>query len=221
MTGLESLLGQALTLDDEPTLVRAVKAVRRNMERDKGLHQAYVNVALSTIVSLILGISAQFSRFQGGLSGAYITWGIARIASDYTVTTLLTSVSTIVFGVIIGLPVSGLVIPYHPLLLRFYDPRIQGVLQAAGVFLLIGILAHETALLITMKLDRRRKAAEEERKRQEKMKGIFYTNPAKVRDITPAAGKNVSLWDGSGAIRERGNDGGHSKSKSMFSTVRQ
>lgn len=124
MTGLESLLGQALTLDDEPTLVRAVKAVKRNMARDKHLHRAYGQLAISTTATLLLGLAAKFSRFQGGLSVAYIAWGVGRVVLDYRIPTFLTSILAILFGVLIGLPVSGLVIPYHPFLLRIYDPRI-------------------------------------------------------------------------------------------------
>jgi hypothetical protein len=214
MTGLESLLGQALTLDDEPTLVRAVKAVKRNMARDKHLHRAYAHLAISTTATLLLGLSTKFSRFQGGLSAAYIAWGVARVALDYRIPTLLTSILALLFGVIMGLPVSGLVIPYHPILLRLYDPRIQNTLRAAGAILLVGVLARDAAIVVTMKLDRRKVAAEEERKRQERVKGIFYAKPA------PAGGRSVNLWNGGGTVRERGRDGGHSKSKSMFSTMR-
>lgn len=213
MTGLESLLGQALTLDDEPTLVRAVKAVKRNMARDKHLHRAYGQLAISTTATLLFGLSAKFSRFQGGLSAAYIAWAVGRVVLDYRISTFLTSILAILFGLLIGLPVSGLVIPYHPILLRLYDPRIQNTLRVAGAILLVGVLARDSAIVITMKLDRRKMAAEEERKRQERMKGIFYAKPA-------PAGRSVSLWNGGGTVRERGRDGGHSKSKSMFATTR-
>jgi hypothetical protein len=214
MTGLESLLGQALTLDDEPTLVRAVRTVRRNIARDKHIYRAYGYLAVSTITTLLLGLSAKFSRFQGGLSVAYIAWGVGRVVFDYRIPTFLTSILAILFGVLMGLPVSGLVIPYHPILLRLYDPRIQNTLRVAGAILLVGVLARDTAILVTMKLDRRKMAAEEERKRQERKKGTFYAKPA------PTGGRSVNLWNGSETVRERGRDGGHLKSKSMFSTVR-
>ena len=214
MTGLESLLGQALTLDDEPTLVRAVKAVKRNMARDKHLHRAYAQLALSSATTLLLGLSAKLSRFQGGLGTAYIAWAVGRVVLDYRIPTVLTSILSMVFGVVMGLPVSGVVIPYHPVLLRLYDPRIQKALRVAGAILLVGVLARDIAILVTMKLDRRRVAAEEERKREKRMKGIFYAKPA------PTGGRSVSLWNGAGSVRDRGRDGGHSKSKSMFSTAR-
>jgi len=184
-------------------LVRAVKAVKRSMARDKHLHQAYVNTATSALATAVLSLATKFSRFSSGLSGAYVTWGIGRIVSNsHQITAFLTGIPAITFGVIMCLPGSGLVIPYHPLVLRFYDPRIQSVLQIAGVIFLIGILARDIAILVAIKLDRRRKAAEEERKRQEKMKGIFYTEPARTRDVA-ASGRSVNLWNGSGRVRDR------------------
>ena len=220
MTGLESLLGQALTLDDEPTLVRAVKAVKRSMAKDKRLHQAYVNIAISTLATVILAVATKFSRFRNGLSSAYFIWGIGRIVSNYhQVTTFLTGIPAITFGVMMGLPVSGLVIPYHRALLQFYDPRIQTVLQITGVVLLVGILARDIVILFAIRIDRRRKAEEEERKRQEKIKGIFFTKPVGTRDVA-TSGRGASLWNGSGKVTDGRRDGGSSKSKSMFSTVR-
>jgi hypothetical protein len=60
-TGLESLLGQALRLDDEPTLVRAVKSMKRSMERDERVKKIYLSLGMYVVGIIPVGLGFQMA----------------------------------------------------------------------------------------------------------------------------------------------------------------
>ena len=131
-TGLESLLGQALTLDDEPTLVRAVKAVKRTMAQDKHLREAYITAVVSIIPNVLLLALWWLNRSQEGVNFAFIVLGIGRlVTSRWRLSQIFVGITQVVIGGLLGLPISGLLIPYHPILLRLYSPDTQRICSSS------------------------------------------------------------------------------------------
>lgn len=214
---MESLLGQALRLDDEPTLVRAVKAVKRNMERDERVRERVISLAISTFANICMGIGRYTQRTQAGISIGLLLTGIGRLLSSrLRWTIILESMLLSTLGGILVLP--SRVTPYG-----LDSPAITLLLKHVGTASLLVTLTHDIINLITLKLERRTKQKRDEIARQEKMRGIFYT-PAKPKSV---ATRSVSFRGGGGtAIRGIGNSGmgnakgggssGHSKPRSMF-----
>jgi hypothetical protein len=211
-------LGQALRLDDEPTLVRAVKAVKRSMERDERVRERFMSLAISTFANICMGIGRYIQRTRTGLSIGLLATGIGRLLSSrLRWTIILESMVLSTLGGVLVLPSS--VTPY-----ALDSPVITLLLKHVGTASLLVTLTHDITNLITLKLERRAKQKRDEIARQEKMRGIFYT-PVKPKS---AATRSVSFRGGGGAaIRGIGNSGmgngkgelgssGHSKPRSMF-----
>ena len=170
---MESLLGQALRLDDEPTLVRAVKAVKRTVARNRHFQKAYIALVISLIAVIVL---LSFRGSQKGVSLSLIVFGTGRVFfSNWRVIPIFTGLFTIDFGVFLGIPVSGLEIPYHPLLLRIYHPTNQFASCALGLIFLFSVLCRDIFILVTLKLERWKKQNQEKEERERKLRGIFYT----------------------------------------------
>ena len=167
-TGLEALLGQALTLEDEPTIVRAVKSVKRSMERNNQLRKSIIALTISSVAGIVAAVV--------GVPVAYSVWGIARVAiSRGRLSDLSAGMVATLFAMWIGLPYTGIEVPYHRLLLVAYHPSIQLLAHRIGVTILVVILSRDVARVVQIKTEQRRKAKEKEEARQQKMRGIFYT----------------------------------------------
>jgi hypothetical protein len=206
-------LGQALTLEDEPTLVRAVKAVKRAMARDKYIRLAYFNVLTSLFANILVFICWITSQTRMGITFAFLVLGLARIGISRNIGNILTGIHSILFGLFLGLPISSLEIPYHPILLKLYNPAMQSFLQLLGITLLFGILFRDVTIIISLKLEQRRKLKLEEEKRQEKLRGIFYTPVKQKKKVDGKVGeRGLSLWNES-SMDEGGR---HNKSGSKF-----
>ena len=212
-TGLESLLGQALTLEDEPTLVRAVKAVKRTMAQDKYFRDAYINSIVSFLANIVLFASWGMNRTRRGISFSFIVLGIGRIITSKWRLRIITGLTSVGIGGVLGLPVSGLLIPYHPLILRLYSPEIQHLSHYLAITILVVILSRDIVRIVVLKREQWEKLRREELKRQEKMRGIFYT-PVKSKGV---AGKSVSKRT-AGKGMEWDFQGGYTKSRSMFAS---
>jgi hypothetical protein len=183
-------------LEDEPTLVRAVKAVKRTMAQDHVLRDGYFNTITSLLSVIVVLISYWTNRLYGGVSIAFILLGIGRICnSRRKLTRIGLGISSILFGMGLGLPISGFEIPYHPILLRIYHPTIQSLTHNVGIILLQSILFRDIGIVIAMKLAQWRRLKEEEIKRQEKLRGIFYT-PKKAKGGGVSGGRNIGLRSG-------------------------
>ena len=127
-----------MTLEDEPTLVRAVKAVKRTMAQDKHLREAYINAIVSTIPNVLLFALWGLNRIQGGVSFAFIVLGIGRIiTSRWRLGQIFSGITQFFIGGVLGLPISGLLIPYHPLLLRLYSPETQHLARHLAIATLL------------------------------------------------------------------------------------
>ena len=199
-TGLEALLGQALRLDDEPTLVRAVKSVKRSMERNVHLQQSIIALATSCVAGCIAVVWWK----SVGLPLAFLAWGVARVAvSRGRVGIVIAGVMAVVFAVWIGLPFTGVEVAYHYLLLIAYHPTIQVLAHRIGGTILLVILGRDGTRVVQIKMKQWRKVKEEEEARQQKMRGIFYT---------PQKGKGRSVSEKTVGKRA----GVHSKSRSLF-----
>jgi hypothetical protein len=189
-TGLEALLGQALRLEDEPTLVRAVKAVKRTMARDERVRRGYINLAIAALANLVgLGGWVLGGRKVGvALSWLLLggAWSSTRLRGG-----LLGGVAAVIFGLMIMVPALGVTIPYHLWIVRFYHPSIQSLLHHLSMFMLVAILGWDISVLVNFKLEQRRMAKMEEERRREKMRGIFYT-PAKA-SVKSSAKREGSL----------------------------
>jgi hypothetical protein len=165
-TGLEALLGQALTLDDEPTLVRAVKSVKRTIARNEKLKKAYFGLAFSGVASIAFIVGIKYRTDFGVVCGLVILAGGLR--------SMVALVQLVVAG-ILGLPIIGIAVPYHPVLLRIYNPAVQVILRYFGAFIIIGQTLRDVILIINLKREEWETRKKEKRERQEKLKGIFYT----------------------------------------------
>lgn len=207
-TGLESLLGQALTLDDEPTLVRAVKAVKRTMAQDKHIREAYVNAVISIIPNVLLLALWGLNRTQEGVSFAFTILGIGGlVTSRWRLGQIFVGITQVVIGGLLGLPISGLLIPYHPILLRLYSPDIQRISHHLAIATLTVILSRDIVKIISLKREQWEKLRKEEIKRQEKMRGIFYT---------PGKSKSVNGRTTAKGMERDFQQGGRSKLRSIF-----
>jgi hypothetical protein len=212
-TGLESLLGQALTLEDEPTLVRAVKAVKRTMAQDKHLREAYINAVVSIIPNVLLLASWGLNRAQAGVSHAFFVLGIGRIiTSRWRLGQIFSGITLLFIGGALGLPISGLLIPYHPLLLRLYSPGIQHLAHRLAIATLLIISSRDIVRIVTLKREQWEKLRRKEIKRQEKMRGIFYT-PRKSKGV---AGKSVNGRTVGKGMERDFQQGANINSRSMF-----
>jgi len=180
---LEALLGQALTLDDEPTLVRAVKAVKRTIEKDQRLKRGYIGLAISVVAVVLMGLGIWLGGLRGG-----VVFGLTGLGCGLmTQRSLFMSAVSIVLSGILAVPVSGVMIPYHPAVLRIYQPGIQRSLQFLGVMMIIGVLVRNLFIIINLKREQWEKRRKEEEQRQQKLKGIFYT-PAKQQKRAVSSG---------------------------------
>ena len=192
-TGLEALLGQALRLEDEPTLVRAVKAVKRSMARDEGLRRGYVSLAVSGIINAILVMSWIYGWISGGVILGFMILGMKEILDSRTGAgdkggirtwrSIAMGSLSILFSTMLLLPSTGLQVPYHPLLLNIYSPPIQTLVLRLGAFLLVALLARDISRVVRLKMERWEAARREEERRRRKLKGIFYT-PVKISSET-------------------------------------
>jgi hypothetical protein len=167
-------------LDDEPTLVRAVKSVKRSMARNQHLQNRYLSLTTSLIPNLVM----IFSRAtRGGISISFIIFGVGRIIiSRWRIGMISLGICAFIFGCILGLPISGLMIPYHPFLLRVYNPAFQYSIHLVGVIILLVILARDVVFIVTLKYYEWKKLKREEEQRQQKLRGIFYTPVKSKRD---------------------------------------
>lgn len=180
---MEALLGQALTLDDEPTLVRAVKAVKRTIEKDQRLKRGYIALAISVVAVVLMGLG----MWLGGLRGG-VVFGLTGLGCGcMTQRSVFMSVVSLVVSGILAIPVSGFMIPYHPAILRIYQPGIQLSFQFLGVTMIIGVLVRDLFIIINLKREQWEKRRKEEEQRQQKLKGIFYT-PAKQQKRAVSSG---------------------------------
>jgi hypothetical protein len=187
---LESLLGQALRLDDEPSLVRAVKRVKRTMEQDERFRERYISLVISLGASLSMGIGWWIQHMKITVSSGLCVIGLVRIIQSRLRWTMISQ------GVVITL--LGVVLQTRIL------PAIHLVLQHVGIILLVVITTHDITSLILLKLQVRNKRKQEEFARQEKMRGIFYT-PVK------SAGRSIGF-----RAETQNVERGHTKSRSMF-----
>jgi hypothetical protein len=180
------------------------------MAQDKRLREAYINAVVSIVPSVLLFTSWAVNRSQGGVSFAFIVLGIGRIVtSRWRVSQIFAGITQLFIGGALGLPISGLLIPYHPLLLLLYSPKIQHFSHHLSIATLVIILSRDIVRIVSLKREKREKLRKEEIKRQEKMRGIFYT-PGKSKGV---AGRNVTA--GKGMERDF-QQGGHPKSRSVF-----
>lgn len=204
-------MGQVLTLEDEPILVRTVKSLKRQMAKNQHLRNTYFNITTSFISILIL-FGMWIGNRDWGVSLSFLTFGIGRICLSRRkfVGNIIMGFCSIVFGVIIGVPTSGFEIPYHPLLLKLYDPTSQKYTQIFGVIVLFGNLVWDIRGLVLLKLEEWKKIKEEKGRRQEKMRGIFYA-PEKTKG--GGGTRRGRIGDGSGSGRLQSGDG---KSRSLF-----
>lgn len=201
-TGLEALLGQALRLDDEPTLVRAVKSVKRSMERNVLLQESIIAASISCVASIVGLI---FWR-SVGIPLAFLVWGVVRVglSRGRRWGSIVGGVVAMVFVVWIGFPFTGLEVPYHWFLLVAHHPSIQVLAHRIGGAVLLVILGRDIMKVVQIKMEQRRKVKEEEEARQQKMRGIFYT-PQKGKGGRSVSEKTVGKRTGL-----------HTKSRSMF-----
>jgi hypothetical protein len=199
-TGLESLLGQALTLEDEPTLVRAVKSVKRSLAQNEEIRNVYVNMALSSVATVIMTIF-QFSEWGIGISLGFfgITQMIRAIVDKSIRFSAYTTVVTFVMGA--GVATLGtLLIEVKTATdglftrdLPVQRSTIVRIISAVGGSIILSYLVYSIYVLVTLKLQQRKKAREEELKRQQKLRGIFYT------PVKPEKGK----WNFNTVKRDR------------------
>lgn len=202
-TGLEALLGQALRLDDEPTLVRAVKSVKRSMERNVRLRESIIGLSISSVAGLIALVFWK----SVGIPLAFLVWGLGRVAvSQWRWRSVLAGIGSLMFAVWTGFPFTGVEVPYHRLLLVAYHPAIQLLAQRIGGAVLLVLLGRDVIKVAQIKMNQWRKVKEEEEARQQKMRGIFYT-PQKGK---AAVGRSVSEMN----VAKR--TGLRNKSRSMF-----
>jgi hypothetical protein len=201
-------------LEDEPTFVRAVKAVKRTMARDKHLQEAYISAVVSLVPNLSLLVSWGLNRPEVGVSLAFIVPGIGRITtSRWRLGQIFAGITLLVIGGVLGLPVSGLLIPYHSLLLHLYSPDVTHISRRIAIAALLGILSRDIVKIVTLKRERWERLRKEEIKRKEKMRGIFYT-PGKPMK---AVGNSVNART-VGKVMERDFQQGHTKPRSLFAT---
>jgi len=87
-----------------------------------------------------------------------------------------------------------------------------------GMVVLFGIFVRDGVMIIQLKLEQVENQKREERKRQEKLRGIFYT-PGKGTSSSVRTGGGRSLSAVGGAsekVGKREGGSGREKSKSMF-----
>jgi hypothetical protein len=182
-------------LEDEPTLVRAVKAVKRTMARDERVKRGYISLTISSLANLIVFVAWFAGGSRMGVAFAYIGLGVGWIlTSQREVLTMAGGGLAVVFGMVFLLPVSGVHVPYHPFLLRLYHPSIQSLLQRVGVFVLLVVMARDIMTIVNLKLEQWRLAKMEEERRQEKMRGIFYT-PVKNTNLKKEGSFGITKRD--------------------------
>ena len=190
-----------------------MKAVRRTIARDKHLQEAYISAVVSVIPNVSLLVSWGLNRSKMGVSLAFIVLGFGRITtSRWRLGQIFAGITQLVIGGVLGLPVSGLLIPYHPLLLRLYSQDITHISHRIAIAALLLILSRDIVGIVTLKRERWERLRKEEIKRKEKMRGIFYT-PGKPR----AAGNSVNART-VGKVTERDFQQGHTKPRSLFAT---
>jgi hypothetical protein len=185
---LESLLGQALTLDDEPTLVRAVKAVKRSMARNQHLRDGYIDLFISFLATLIMFI-LRCTRLSVSIVFLIVGMGRVFLARGDWIRGMM-GVGGIVFGVAFGVPVSGVMVPYHRLIIWIYNPAFQSVVHVIAVTSLVMVLGNDVVAIVRLKVDEWRKLKKEEEARQQKLRGIFYM-PAQPK----GKGKSSTSWN--------------------------
>ena len=95
-----------------------------------------------------------------------------------------------ILGILVLLPVVGIQVPYHPFLLKIYNPSVQTVLLRLGVLFFFGMLARDFAQVVQIRIHRWEMTRKEEEERKGKLKRIFRT-PVKAKED----GKHVSWWN--------------------------
>src|SRR5579859_4238690 len=193
-TGLESLMGQALRLDDEPTLVRAVKRIKRNMARDERVREGYTSLAVSGFAVLLGLLGWGVGWMKVAVCLALLHVGIGRLMFGRGVVGWVEGIMAIVLGLTVGVPLTGIEVPYSRFILRLYSPPIQMLLHTASTALLLISLARDITAIITLRLDQIRQAKRDEEQRQQKMRGIFYT-PVKPGKGSSSVARSVSTQD--------------------------
>jgi hypothetical protein len=146
------------------------------MQRDERVRQGYINLTISFMANAVIALSWYFGIFKGGVCMGYFIFGIAKVfLSPRHLLSLISGVGAIVLGVIMVFPVSGIVVPYHPILLRVYNPRIQFVGYIGGMIILLLCLGRDIMGNVMIKMDQWNKVKKEKEEREQKMRGIFYT----------------------------------------------
>lgn len=210
-------MGQALTLEDEPTLVRAVKAVKRSMAQDERLRDGYIVLMTSLFANIGSLIAWWIGRIQVGVCVGFIAVGVGRIGvSRGRLSRVIIGLGAIILGVGVGIPVSGLNIPRHPLVLRLYTPPVQSLLYRVTISLLVVIFTYDVSAIIQLKREKWKKLKAEEKKRQQRMRGIFYT-PVKSKGKQGRSAISRGGGGGTGASNFSGLDRNVDiKSRNMF-----
>jgi len=195
-----------LTLDDEPTLVRAVKAVKRTMARDERLKRGYMALAVSTAASLLMGVGV----WLGGLRVGVVS-GLVMLGGGFVyLRSIALGGAILMMAWIFGLPMTGIMVPYHPVLLHIYHPTVQSCLQLLGVVGVVSVLVRDIVRVVILRRERAEKRKKEELDRQQKLKGIFYTPAKQQRSVRGAS----SGFAAKGTFDKK--DPEFRKSKSMF-----
>ena len=184
------------------------------MAQDRHLKEAYITLITSLLPNMLIFVSWVVDQTREGVSCALIIMGIGWILSSRRrIGTIIMGAIVILFGIGLGIPVSGLVLPFHPILLRLYSPTTQFLSHHLAITALLIIFTRNIFTIITLKQEQWNKLRREEIARQEKMKGIFYTptksrGPTTERSITA---RNVAR----GGTRER-NGFGYMKPRNVF-----
>ena len=197
-TGLESLLGQALRLDDEPTLVRAVKSMKRSMERDERVKKIYLSLGIYVAGIIPLGIGFQMSGIKDGV--AWMAWCIGPyLLIQQSLWTVFIGLVFILVGGVTSLSRFQVLVPFHPVVSLLYTPiaesialafvsAVENIALAVVLALWVFIIARDITSLVNLRLEGVKKRKQEEDERQQKLKGIFYT-PTKPTKPTKPTGK--------------------------------
>lgn len=144
-TGLETLLGQT-TLEDEPTLVRAVKSVKRTMAKNEKLKRVYTALTFSaaaTSVAILLLFSIKLAVI------------VALVVLQFR--SVAATVVILAFSV---LPLFD-----HP----------STLLEYIGGTLVISTLVYDIIMLILIKREESENRRKEQMEREKKLRKIFYT----------------------------------------------
>ena len=200
-TGLESLLGQALRLDDEPTLVRAVKSMKRSMERDERVKKIYLSLGIYVAGIIPLGTGFQMSGIKDGVAWMALCIGPYLLIQRSLLTVFIGLVFILVGGVT-SFSRFQVLVPFHPVVSRLYTPIaesialafasvVENIALAVVLALWVFIIARDIASLVNLRLESVKKRKQEEEERQQKLKGIFYT-PTKPTGKAQNANFNYS-----------------------------